>query len=118
MKETIRYSKEQLRSVGMTLITAHSGCEGTAPNSIDHILAAIDSGAEMVEIDIRAHGELLYLSHDVAEDPAACVSFDTFLDLIAAVPDLRVNCDVKTDGLILPVMEAARRYGVAHRKMT
>ena len=115
MKETIRYSKEQLRSVGMTLITAHSGCEGTAPNSIDHILAAIDSGAEMVEIDIRAHGELLYLSHDVAEDPAACVSFDPFLDLIAAVPDLRVNCDVKTDGLILPVMEAARRYGVAHR---
>ena len=48
MKETIRYSKAQFRSVGMTLITAHSGCEGTAPNSIDHILAAIYSGAEMI----------------------------------------------------------------------
>jgi myo-inositol-1(or 4)-monophosphatase len=115
MKQIIRYSKAQLRSVGMTLITAHSGCEGTAPNSIDHILAAIDSGAEMIEIDIRAHGDLLYLSHDVAEDPAVCVSFEAFLELIAPVPDLRVNCDVKTDGLIVPVMEAARRYGVAHR---
>ena len=115
MKETIRYSKAQLRSVGMTLITAHSGCEGTAPNSLDHILAAINSGAEMVEVDIRAHGDLLYLSHDVAEDPAACVSFETFLELISPVPDLRVNCDVKTDGLITPVMEAARRFGVAHR---
>ena len=115
MKETIRYSKAQLRSVGMTLITAHSGCEGTPPNSIDHILAAIDSGAEMIEIDIRAHGDLLYLSHDVAEDPSACVTFERFLELIAPVPDLRVNCDVKTDGLITPVMEAARRFGVAHR---
>ena len=115
MKEIIRYSKEQLRSKGLTLITAHSGCEGTAPNSIDHILAAISSGAEMIEVDIRAHGDLLYLSHDVAEDPAACVSFETFLELISPVPDLRVNCDVKTDGLITPVMEAARRFGVAHR---
>ena len=115
MKEIIRYSKEQLRSKGLTLITAHSGCEGTAPNSLDHILAAISSGAEMIEVDIRAHGDLLYLSHDVAEDPAACVSFETFLELISPVPDLRVNCDVKTDGLITPVMEAARRYGVAQR---
>ena len=54
MKETIRSSTAQLRSVGMTLITAHSGCEGTAPNSLDHILAAIDSGAEMIEVDIRS----------------------------------------------------------------
>ena len=115
MTTHLRYTSAQLRSVGMTLITAHSGCEGTAPNSIDHILAAIDSGAEMIEVDIRAHGDLLYLSHDVAEDPAACVSFETFLELISPVPDLRVNCDVKTDGLITPVMEAARRFGVAHR---
>ena len=115
MKQIVRYSKARLRSVGLTVITAHSGCEGTAPNSIDHILAAIDSGAEMIEIDVRAHGDLLYLSHDVAEDPAACVSFEAFLELIAPVSDLRVNCDVKTDGLIVPVMEAARRFGVAHR---
>ena len=115
MKQTIRYSKAQLRAVGMTVITAHSGCEGTPPNSLAHIQAAIDSGAEMVEIDIRANGEALYLSHDVVEDPAACVSFEEFLTMIAPVPDLRVNCDVKTDGLIIPVMEAARRYGVADR---
>ena len=69
----------------------------------------------MIEIDIRAHGDLLYLSHDVPEDPTSCVSFEAFLELIAPVPDLRVNCDVKTDGLIVPVMEAARRHGVAHR---
>ena len=115
MSSVLRYIDSQLRAKGLTLITAHSGCEGTAPNSREHILAAIASGAEMIEIDIRAHGDLLYLSHDVAEDPSACVSFEAFLELIAPVPDLRVNCDVKTDGLIVPVMEAARRFGVAHR---
>ena len=115
MKQILRYSQKQLRAAGLTVITAHSGCEGTPPNSLAHILAAIDSGAEMVEVDIRAHGESLYLSHDVAEDPTACVSFDAFLELVAATPALQVNCDVKTDGLILPVMEVANRYGQGWR---
>ncbi len=110
-----RYSASQLRAAHMTVITAHSGCEGTPPNSLAHILAAIESGAEMVEIDIRSDGERLYLSHDIAENPAACVSFDTFMSLISDVPALRVNCDVKTDGLILPVMEVANRYGQGWR---
>ena len=115
MKQILRYSQKQLRAAGLTVITAHSGCEGTPPNSLAHILAAIESGAEMVEVDIRAHGESLYLSHDVAEDSASCVSFETFMSLISDVPALRVNCDVKTDGLILPVMEVANRYGQGWR---
>ena len=38
-----------------TIITAHSGCEGTAPNSMDHILTALSCGSEMLEIDVRDH---------------------------------------------------------------
>ena len=107
MNTPLRYVDSAIRSVGMTVITAHSGCEGTAPNSREHILAAIASGAEMVEVDIRERDGLLYLSHDVEEDPATCVSFAEFLELISPVPALRVNCDVKTDGLIEKVMAAA-----------
>lgn len=115
MYQGFRYTPAQLRSAGMTIITAHSGCEGTPPNSVEHIRAALASGAEMIEVDVRADGDRLYLSHDVAEDPAACVSFETFMQLIADTPALRVNCDVKTDGLILPVMEVAKRYGQGWR---
>ena len=107
MDSVLRYTDRQIRSVGLTVITAHSGCEGTPPNSREHILAAIASGAEMLEVDIRERDGLLYLSHDEGEDPAACVSFAELLDLISPVPALRVNCDVKTDGLIEPVMAAA-----------
>ena len=92
-----------------TIITAHAGCEGTAPNSMENIRAALACGSEMLEVDIRA-GEAgnLYLSHNEA-DPAACVSFGDFLDVLKTRPDLRVNCDVKTEGLAAAVMEEAAR---------
>ena len=115
MDATLRYTPSQLRAVGLTVITAHSGCEGTPPNSREHICAAIRSGAEMVEVDIRERDGLLYLSHDEGEDPADCVSFEEFLDLISSVPGLRVNCDVKTDGLVEAVMRAANTHGQGWR---
>ena len=115
MDSVLRYTDRQIRSVGLTVITAHSGCEGTPPNSREHILAAIASGAEMLEVDIREKNGLLYLSHDEGVDPAACVSFEELLDLISPVPALRVNCDVKTDGLIEPVMAAATAKGQGRR---
>ena len=115
MDSVLRYTDRQIRSVGLTVITAHSGCEGTPPNSREHILAAIASGAEMLEVDIREKNGLLYLSHDEGVDPAACVSFEELLDLISPVPALRVNCDVKTDGLIEPVMVAATAKGQGRR---
>ena len=110
-----RYSPNQLKAAKMTTITAHSACEGTEPNSREHILAAIASGAEFVEIDVRCHNGLLYLSHDLPEEPTKCVSFDTFLKLVAPHPSLFVNCDVKTEGLLEQVIESAARYGMAHR---
>ena len=115
MPQVKRYSPNQIRNAGMTTITAHSACEGTAPNSREHILAAIASGAEFIEIDVRYDGEQLYLSHDEPEDPSKCVRFDTMLSLVAPYPTLFVNCDVKTEGLLELVIDAAKRYGMAHR---
>ena len=110
-----RYSPAEIRRAGLTTITAHSACEGTEPNSREHILAAIASGAEYIEIDVRYDGEQLYLSHDEPEDPSKCVKFETLLQLIAPIPTLFVNCDVKTDGLLELVMAAANRYHMGHR---
>ena len=97
-----------------TIITAHSGCEGTAPNSMDHIRTGLTCGAEMIEIDIREKDGLLYLSHDLG-DPEACVSFGAFLDELAKAPGVRVNCDVKTDGLAEAVLKAAAEKGLTDR---
>ena len=45
-----RYSPAEVWAEGKTVITAHSGCEKTAPNSREHILAAIASGAEIIVV--------------------------------------------------------------------
>ena len=47
------------------MITAHSGCEGTARDSMESVELALALGADAIEMDIRrAPDGLLYISHD------------------------------------------------------
>ena len=111
-----RYFFCDLQQQGKTVITAHSGCEGTPDNSREHILAAIDSGAEMIEVDVRQDQDgLLYLSHDVPEDVGKCLPLRELFVLIEPEKNLAMNLDVKTEGLIEPVMALAREFALAGR---
>ncbi len=110
-----RYTPQEVLAQGKTIITAHSGCESTPPNSREHILAAIASGAEIIEFDVRmADGELL-LSHDVPEDPRSCVTLRECFSLVAPEENLHMNIDVKTEGLLIPVMTLAKEFSLTDR---
>ena len=98
-----------------TIITAHSGCEKTPPNSREHILAAIASGSEMIEFDVRMINGELILSHDEPEDPASCVTLRECFSLVAPEENLHMNIDVKTEGLIEPVMALAKEFPLEGR---
>lgn len=112
----MRYSPKELRMQGKTIITAHSGCEKTPDNSREHILAAIASGAEMIEVDVRqAPDGALYLSHDVPEDISVRPLLRELFELVAPEKNLEMNLDVKTEGLIELVMELAKEYDLAGR---
>jgi glycerophosphoryl diester phosphodiesterase len=54
-----------------TLITAHSGCMESAPNSREHIAAALAWGADLVELDIRLSrdGRVVLSHNDALELP-------------------------------------------------
>jgi len=112
----MRYNPSEIVNMGKTIITAHSGCENTPANSEEHILSAIASGAEMIEVDVRmdADGEL-YLSHDVPENPKACVPLRRLFELVQNEKGLHMNLDVKTEGLIESVMALAGKYLSADR---
>ncbi|MBR6789581.1 MAG: glycerophosphodiester phosphodiesterase [Oscillospiraceae bacterium] len=99
----------------LPVITAHSGCEGTPDNSIEHIRAAIASGAEMLEIDIRKYGGVLYLTHDEQADTDSCATLAQCFELVAASDGICVNCDVKTTGLTADVCRLAAEYGMEDR---
>ncbi len=52
---------------GTPLITAHAGCEGTEPNSRESIVAAYNSPADIVEVDVRVSTDgVAFLMHDNA----------------------------------------------------
>lgn len=99
-------------SQGKTIITAHSGCEGTTPGSKENILTALSCGAEMLEVDVRKSGDLLFLSHDECDCPDGCTTLDFVFEQLSQHPKMRINCDVKTPRLIAPVMALAKKHGV------
>ena len=105
-----RYTPNEVLAQGKTIITAHSGCENTPPNSREHILAAIASGAEMIEVDVRMVNGELRLSHDIPEHADACVTLRECFSLVAPAENLHMNIDVKTEGLLEPVMTLAKEF--------
>ena len=51
------------------MITAHTGCLGTKANSLDSLRAALESGANAVEFDVRFQTDgTPVLSHDAVQD--------------------------------------------------
>ena len=66
------------------IITAHSGCEGTPDNSLEHIRTAIASGAECLEIDVHEHNGTLYLTHDAQGNYEGCPTLAQCYELVAA----------------------------------
>lgn len=110
-----RYAPAEVLANGKTIITAHSGCENTPPNSREHILAAIASGSEMIEFDVRMISGELLLSHDVPEAPDACVTLRECFSLVSPEENLHMNIDVKTEGLLEPVMALAKEFSLESR---
>ena len=99
------------------MITAHSGCDGTPDNSIESIRKGIELGADCVEIDIRMDGQdTLRLTHNELEDYSAAVPLETALRMIAE-SDVAVNCDLKEERLLYPVLEAAEAVGIPRERL-
>ena len=110
------YCAKELMKQGKTIITAHSGCENTPDNSLEHIHAAIASGAEMIEVDLRMLPDgTLYLSHDVPNTLDERPLLTDLLALVAQTPHMGINLDAKEEGLIAPAMDAVREYGLTDR---
>ena len=102
-----------------TMITAHSGCEGTEIDSIESIEKAIELGADVVEIDVRvgrwgtpriSHNELTILNNNqkIALADVFKKVADTFL---------KVNFDIKEPEAVIKVFEVAKRFNMPPERM-
>lgn len=99
------------------LITAHSGCEGTPDNSMESIRRGVELGADCVEIDIRMDVQgRMWLTHDEPENGADLVPLEAALRMIAG-SGVSVNCDLKQEKLLYPVLEAAEDAGIPRERL-
>ena len=94
-----------------TLITAHSGSDGTPDNSMEFVNYALGTAVDALEIDVRqaANGTLI-ISHDETGEEA--VTLKEVFDAVRG-HEKRINCDLKEYGLEEAVNELAVSCGLA-----
>ena len=103
----------------LPLVTAHSGCEDTPENSLESLLAGIDAGADVAEVDVRSStGGIPILMHDKvppeAETPSDVIALDTALDLIRS-GGIMLILDLKDDECIDVAVGLVRQRDLAGR---
>jgi len=100
-----------------TLITAHSGCEGTPENSLSSVEKGIALGADCVEVDVRldAAGRLV-LTHDTPADYSGLAALEDAFALIRE-SGIAVNCDLKEREALLPALALAEQCGIGPERL-
>lgn len=95
-------------------VTAHTGCDGTKPNSIDSITVGFVSGADAVEFDLHFNKEgTPVMSHDTPVGGEFTV--DEAFKYIAMYKSILVNVDVKDTADLRQVKTLAEKHGVLDR---
>ncbi len=96
-----------------SLLTAHSGCDGTPDNSMEFVRYALTLGVDCIEVDIRrGKAGALILAHD--ESGEGTPLRDAFFAL-AAQTGAKINCDLKEAELEEAVYALAAECGVSDR---
>ena len=100
----------------ITKVTAHAGCEGTPAGSRENILAALQSGADAVEMDLRALDGRIYLSHDPLEKEhlERYLTFRQALELLRD-SEIEINCDLKEIGILGIAQETLKTINMQER---
>ena len=117
------------------LITAHNGCENTVQNSFNAVKTAVNSGADIVEVDVRVTSDgvpVIFHDEDIfiegRKKSFSEISFEEFKtgnfserislgDVFEFLKDkdVIVNLDVKTDDAIVPMVRCVYKYGMFDR---
>ncbi|MCP8971026.1 glycerophosphodiester phosphodiesterase [Ectobacillus ponti] len=115
------------------LITAHTGCMQTPLNSVASVMAGLEAGADMIEVDVRStkdgavvllHDEAVLTAHgavraqDVTLGELQALGPKEQITLLQDVlPFVReanrvMNLDVKEDAAIAPMLRIVEEFGM------
>ena len=103
----------------MTIITAHSGCEGTEIDSPESVEKALELGADAVEMDVRADRDgVLRISHNAVMQPEYLKKAE-LKNVLGRIlhTDLSVNFDIKEEQALLPTLAEAESLGFDRERL-
>lgn len=99
-----------------TLLTAHSGPDGTADNSLENITYVLETTADAMELDLRRNNEgEIVLAHDPVGDGAPSLTLRRAFQIISEHPTMKINCDLKEGNLEREVYELGLNYELQDR---
>lgn len=94
------------------LVTSHGGSFGTGRNTKRYFDTIKDYLVDVIEVDVWACGDLLYISHLPRLFPKrSCLTLRFVFEFIKE-HKFMVNCDVKQGGLVKRVTDLAKEMGV------
>lgn len=109
------YAERTLKFVDGFTVTAHSGCLDTPENSMESLQAAVQSGVDIVEFDLRQSFDgTLVLSHDIVVSEASCVTLEEAFDYLQG-KKVQINVDVKEVRTLSALHTMVYRYGLEDR---
>jgi glycerophosphoryl diester phosphodiesterase len=104
-----------LRREGRPLRVGHRGAPALAPeNTIASLVAAIDRGVDLVEMDVLAVDGWLRLAHGPARVSEENPSLDEALELVGP-RNVGVILDLKSTGVEQSVVSLVQRHGLVER---
>ncbi|MBE6786656.1 MAG: glycerophosphodiester phosphodiesterase [Ruminococcaceae bacterium] len=98
-------------------VTAHTGCEGTADNSLESIRRGAAAGADIIEIDLHFLPDgTPVLKHDAPKEGEAhsLPTLEGAFELLSTLA-VKMNVDVKATANMPAVAALAQKHGVADR---
>lgn len=106
-----KYKNAKLNLPKGFTFTAHTGCMGTKQNSLESMKKGVQSGANIIEFDLRANknGDLV-LSHDepIGGEIPLCEAFA----LLSSFQNTKANVDIKMTDELEKVYLLAKEYNV------
>lgn len=98
-----------------TQITAHSGCDQTPDNSMEHVQHALSLPVDAFEIDVhKALDGTLVICHDSKSDEEymRAPRLKEVFERLRSHPSMCINCDLKDCDIELDVLRLAEECGV------
>lgn len=98
-----------------TLITAHAGAENTEANTMKSILTLAEYGVDYIEVDVQPMNGTLVLSHNDPIPGTAYATLEECFRAIARHKTMKLNVDLKREGMIRAAAELAAKCGMENR---